>query len=247
MLIFATIKQKRFMKSFCTIILIAIISMPGVWAQYNPLAPPNTYNSEDNPHYWKNKKPYEGYWQQDVHYKISAYIDETTDIITGAEQLVYTNNSPHILNKVYFHLYQNAFQPDSYYDQYQKAQGIKTSYGRYESQKLGTTIEKLHITTDKASYENVDTELDNTILIVKLPEPLKPGKSLTFNIDFSTYFDAGTVRRRMKVFNAYKKGERPSKTDPSYNHELHANKHYDGVHWYPPVIYKTVMKYCPIR
>jgi len=223
------------MKSFCSILLLITLSISIAIAQYSPLAPPNTYTSEDNPNYWKNKKPYEGYWQQDVHYKISAYVDETTDIINGVEQLEYTNNSPHTLNKVYFHLYQNAFQPGSYYDEYQKARGIKTSYGRYESQKLGTTIDKLHITTDKAVYESVETELDNTILIVKLPEPLAPNQSVVFNIDFKTYFDAGTVRRRMKVFNAYKKGERPSKTDPSYNHELHANKHYDGVHWYPRI------------
>jgi hypothetical protein len=24
------------------------------------------YQSSDNPYYWKNRKPYEGYWQQDV-------------------------------------------------------------------------------------------------------------------------------------------------------------------------------------
>ena len=90
MRIFAATKQKRFMKSGCSILLITILCISGLWAQYNPLAPPNTYASEDNPHYWKNKKPYEGYWQQDVHYKISAYVDETTDIINGVEQLVYT-------------------------------------------------------------------------------------------------------------------------------------------------------------
>ena len=34
---------------------------------YNPLSQPNTYQNSDNPNYWKNKMPYEGYWQQDVH------------------------------------------------------------------------------------------------------------------------------------------------------------------------------------
>ena len=31
---------------------------------YNPLLPPNTYTNSDNPNYWKNKMPHEGYWQQ---------------------------------------------------------------------------------------------------------------------------------------------------------------------------------------
>ena len=41
-------------------------------ASYNPLSKPNTYAQPDNPNYWRNKKPYEGYWQQDVHYTINA-------------------------------------------------------------------------------------------------------------------------------------------------------------------------------
>ena len=81
--------------------------------KYNPLAPPNTYQNSDNPNYWKNKMPHKAYWQQDVYYNIKARIDEETDIITATEQLTYTNNSPDELNIVYFHFYQNAFQPDS--------------------------------------------------------------------------------------------------------------------------------------
>ena len=81
--------------------------------KYNPLSKPNTYNQADNPNYWKNKAP-AGYWQQDVHYTIIANIDETKDIIDATEQLVYWNNSPDDLNELYFHLYQNAFTPNSY-------------------------------------------------------------------------------------------------------------------------------------
>ena len=79
--------------------------------KYNPLLPPNTYQNTDNPNYWKNKMPHAAYWQQDVHYSIQAYINEETDIIDANEQLIYTNNSPDELDVVYFHLYQNAFQP----------------------------------------------------------------------------------------------------------------------------------------
>jgi hypothetical protein len=60
---------------------------------YTDRGPENLFNTSANPHYWKNKLPFEGYWQQDVHYKIKATIDETTDVITGLEELTYTNNS----------------------------------------------------------------------------------------------------------------------------------------------------------
>ena len=50
---------------------------------YNPINKPNTYNTSDNPNYWKNKKPYEGYWQQDVYYEIKAEINDLDNIISA--------------------------------------------------------------------------------------------------------------------------------------------------------------------
>ena len=47
------------------------------------------YRSKTNIHYWKNRKPYEGYWQQDVFYTIKANVDDKTDIVSGNEELVY--------------------------------------------------------------------------------------------------------------------------------------------------------------
>jgi len=180
--------------------------------KYNPLAPPNTYQNTDNPNYWKNKMPNKSYWQQDVYYNIKATIDEKTDIISATEELTYTNNSPDELDVVYFHLYQNAFQPESYLDELQKQNDKNPKYGKYESQKLGTVIEKITI-----NGIDVKTELDNTILKVYLPNTLKTNTSITFNIAFKTYFDQGDVRRRMKLFNSW------------------GYKHYNGVHWYPRI------------
>ena len=103
--------------------------------------------------------PHAAYWQQDIYYNIKANIDEETDIIDAYEELTYWNNSPDTLYFVYFHLYQNAFQPDSYYDKLQKENGKNPKYGKYESKKLGTTVEKITI-----SGMNLKSELDNTIL-----------------------------------------------------------------------------------
>ena len=191
-----------------------LLSTFGLNAQntYDALSAPNTYQNADNPNYWKNKMPHAAYWQQDVYYNIKANIDEVTDIITATESLTYTNNSPDDLDIVYFHLYQNAFQPNSYYDELQHQNGKSPNYGRYESQGLGTVIENL-----KVDGQEVEIELDNTILKVYLPQTLKSGTSITFSMNFKTYFDDGGVRRRMKVFNSW------------------GYKHYDGVHWYPRV------------
>ena len=133
------------MKKLLTFSLI--LSVFGLNAQntYNALSSPNTYRNADNPNYWKNKMPHAAYWQQDVHYNITANIDETTDIISANQSLTYWNNSPDDLDVVYFHLYQNAFQPDSYYDDLQKQNGKAPKYGKYESQKLGTIVKFIYL------------------------------------------------------------------------------------------------------
>jgi aminopeptidase N len=182
-------------------------------AQYGSGFSPDAYRGSGNPLYWKGRGHDNSYWQQDVHYKIKAKVDDKTDIIDASEELSYFNNSPDTLAFVYFHLYQNAFQPGSYTNDLHKNNKYPIKYGPYESQKLGTVVSNL-----KVNGSEVKTELDNTILKVWLPKPLLPNESVKLTMDFKTYFDSkGSVRRRMKMFNAY------------------GYKHYDGVHWYPRI------------
>jgi len=170
------------------------------------------YRSTSNPNYWKNHPPFAGYWQQDVDYKISAKVDERTDVISATEELTYYNNSPDTLSFVYFHLYQNAFQPGSYFDKLTKENNVSPKYGHYEAQRKNTEI--LKMTSNGVELKKVE---DNTIVKVFLAKPLLPSDSVKFQIDFNSYFDSGTQRRRMKMFSVF------------------GNKHFDGVHWYPRI------------
>jgi hypothetical protein len=170
------------------------------------------FQSNSNALYWKNRNPYAGYWQQDVHYSIRAKLDDKANIIEGSEILTYQNNSPDTLYEVYFHLYQNAFQPNSYMSELMKAGKIETSYGRYEGQGLGTEI--LQVEQNDVKLVPI---IDNTIMRLNLAKPIFPGQKAEFFIAFKTYFDTGSLRRRMKMF------------------EHDGVKHYDGVHWYPRI------------
>ncbi len=170
------------------------------------------YRSTSNPLYWKNRKPDGAYWQQDVHYKIDAKVDEETNIITAGETLEYWNNSPDTLYFVYFHLWQNAFVQGSHLHDLEEAINTKVRMGRYERKGLGTTIDNM-----KADGQTVKTELDNTILKVYLPKPLYPNSKVTFSMDFKTYYDNGATRRRMKMYDAW------------------GFKHYNGVQWFPKI------------
>ena len=55
-------------------------------------------------------------WQQRVEYTMNVRLDVSTHKVTGDQKLVYFNNSPDTLSKVYYHLYFNAFQPGSMMD-----------------------------------------------------------------------------------------------------------------------------------
>lgn len=199
-------------KIFLLSLFLLLLFLPKIHSQTNFSFPPNTYRTSENPYYWKNKKPSADYWQQDVYYKIKATLNDSTDIVDGSEDLTYWNNSPDTLAFVFFHLYQDAFQPNSYYANLSKNNGQKLSFGRYEKEKLGLVVSKITI-----NGIELKTETDNTIMKALLLTPLKTGGSVTFHIEFKTYFDHGTMRRRMKSFNAF------------------GYKQYDLVHWYPRI------------
>jgi len=174
---------------------------------YDPLRPPDTYRNADNPYYWKNRPPYPGYWQQDVHYRITARLDENTDAADGSVVLTYWNNSPDTLREVFFHLYQNAYDAGSYLEKLERAGG---GGPRDSIPRKGTDIRSL-----KADGIETERELDNTVMRVSLPRPLPPGGRVIFEYAFRTHWAPGY--RRMKLFNAW------------------GHKHYDGTHWYPRI------------
>ncbi len=200
------IMHKKLQLSQFTVFLLLCVAFSSAQSEYA------TYRSATNPLYWKNRMPHEGYWQQDVHYNIKAEINDSTDILTGSEELTYWNNSPYEISHVFFHLYNNAQTKDSYLSDLYRNNGYHLNYGKYRAANKGTEVEYISV-----NGQPLKTELDNTILKVYLPRSLKTGESVTFNINFKTYFDKETIRNRMKMFNSSGK------------------KHYDVVHWYPRI------------
>lgn len=192
------------------------------------------YASSSNPYYWKNRKPFDGYWQQDVDYTIKASLNDSSDIVSATEELIYTNQSPDTLYQVYFHLYQNAFIKGSYLEQLNLANDFKQRFGRHEGAGNGTRILELSadaggahaaitLSEDQAVMSRVNgkpfIDIDYSIMRVQLPAALLPGEKAVFRIRFMTYFDdGGNQRRRMKMFR-----------------DEWGNKQYDGVHWYPRI------------
>jgi aminopeptidase N len=159
-----------------------------------------------------------------VYYKINANLDDATDIIDGDETLTYWNNSPDTLSFVYFHLYSNAQNKDSYYTNLSYNNDFYPKFGKYESEDSGCAVKS--ITIDNIELK---TELDNTVMKAYLNKPMLPGQTITFHMHFRTFFDQGGNRNRMKMFIAWQN----KRKDTTY-------KQYDVVHWYPRIcVYDT--------
>ena len=125
------------------------------------------------------------YWQQAVDYTIEVELDHETAQYKGTQTVVYTNNSPETLHKVFFHQYFNAFQPGSEMAIRLKSAGDKN--GRFKvdidslSPKQQGFLKVIDLTQDGVMVEVVDSE---TILEVSLAKALASGESTTFKMSF---------------------------------------------------------------
>ncbi|WP_299714065.1 M1 family metallopeptidase [uncultured Tenacibaculum sp.] len=138
-----------------------------------------------------------GYWQQKADYTMDIDMDVNTAQYKGKQKLVYTNNSPDELNKVYYHLYFNAFQPNSQMDA--RLHTIMDPDGRMvnisgtsEEKITESRIKKLKpneigfikVNSLRQNGKKVSYEVVGTILEVTLHSPIKSGRKATFEMEF---------------------------------------------------------------
>ena len=139
------------------------------------------------------------YWQQKVDYKMNVVMDVKTYQYKGTQELVYTNNSQDTLKKVFYHLYNNAFQPGSEMDM--RLQNVKDPDGRMvdkikvddKTTRNESRIAKLkpneigylHVSNFKQDGVSTTVKEIETILEVTLSKPILPGTSTVFSLDFN--------------------------------------------------------------
>ena len=127
----------------------------------------------------------QNYWQQAVDYKMEVDIDVKTFKYSGKQELLYTNNSPDSLKKVFYHLYFNAFQPGS-----EMSDRIKT--GKDKNKRFRIDIDSLKpnevgylkVSNLKQDGNVLKHELSETILEVSLSKPLIPGETTKLTLNF---------------------------------------------------------------
>lgn len=124
-------------------------------------------------------------WQQKVDYTMQVNFDVNTHQFTGSQKLVYTNNSPDTLTKVFYHLYFNAFQPGSMMDERSRNiedpdRRVRDRISKLENNEIG----KLYPVSLNQDGESTTYKVVGTILEVNLAHPILPNSKSTFDMNF---------------------------------------------------------------
>lgn len=139
------------------------------------------------------------YFQQRIKYVIDVQLDVHTNRYTGKEKIEYWNNSPDTLHRVFFHLYNNAFQPNSMMDVRSRELGKivigndKNGNPVYDwDDRVKDRISKLN--PDEIGYDSTEYVKMNgvsqkliyheTILEVPLSKPILPNTKASFEVSF---------------------------------------------------------------
>ena len=128
----------------------------------------------------------QNYWQQHVNYKMNIDMDVSDFTFSGEQELVYTNNSPDTINKIYYHMFFNAFKPNSQMD-------IRSRTIRDPDRRVGSRIvsldEKdygdLSVVSLKQNGKKIQFQENETVLLARLNSPLLPGKKTKLNMIFN--------------------------------------------------------------
>ncbi len=124
-------------------------------------------------------------WQQRVAYKMDINFDDSQHQYMGKQNLIYTNNSPDTLHKVFYHLFLNAFQPGSVMD-------VRSRTLPDPDRRVGSRIANLKpneigyekIRSLKQNGKDLKYKVEGTILEVTLNEPIMPNSKATFDMEW---------------------------------------------------------------
>ena len=125
------------------------------------------------------------YWQQRVEYNINIDFNHKNHQFVGQQNLIYFNNSPDTISKVYFHLYFNAFQPGSMMDVRSRSLPDPDSRVMDRISKLKKNEIGFHkIKMIQQSGMKLEYHIQGTVLEVELQNPLLPNQSTNFYLEY---------------------------------------------------------------
>jgi hypothetical protein len=145
--------------------------------------------------------------QRVVYYDIDAHYDAVKHTVDATETLTYHNLTGQALDHFPFHLYQNAFQPNSTFVREAKIAGSRDiAYEEWEDKEYGSeTIKSLEVVgqgdlSSQLQYIQPDdsNKDDKTVVDVRLTKSVAPGEYVQFKVAFQTKFPETQARSGWK-------------------------------------------------
>ncbi len=152
----------------------------GKFEQLGPLLPtPNEYRTGSG-------APGPEYWQQQADYKIEVTLDDNNQRITGKETITYHNNSPDVLKYLWLQLDQNILSQENTLRSADTGRVRDSVAAKTYAEKMSTFDGgyKIQEVTD-VDGKTLPHVINNTMMRVDLPAPLKPGGTYSFRISWS--------------------------------------------------------------
>lgn len=184
------------------------------------LPTPNTYRTASG-------APGKDYWQQKADYDIKVELDDINQRIIGTEVITYTNKSPDELRYIWLQLDQNLFEKTSI-NAMTKTGGIENqmSFGAIQGINAPSSVRatiasnkdygyKITVVKDAKTGANLVYTINNTMMRVEIPMPLKTGQSYSFRVDWNYNITDYYGRSGMEYFAK----------DGNYNYFI--------AHWFP--------------
>jgi hypothetical protein len=145
------------------------------------LPTPNEYRSGSG-------SPGPKYWQQKADYEISVELNDLNQSISGTEKITYHNNSPDILKYLWVQLDQNLYEKES-------NTGKTSNNSITDSVAAKTMAGQLSLYDFEGGYKIASIKdaagnplkhtINKTMMRVDLPQPLKSGDKVSFQIAWS--------------------------------------------------------------
>ncbi|MBA4852837.1 M1 family metallopeptidase [Emticicia sp. BO119] len=185
----------------CLLTSFAVFAQQPATTQYNAntrfeqmgteLPTPNTYRTASG-------APGKDYWQQKADYDIKVELDDINQRIIGTEVVTYTNKSPDELRYIWLQLDQNLFEKNSI-NALTKTGGIENnqmSFGAIQGINSPSSVRstitgnkeygyKITVVKDAKTGTDLTYTINNTMMRIEVPTPLKTGQTYSFRIDWN--------------------------------------------------------------
>ncbi|MDH3698083.1 MAG: M1 family metallopeptidase [Flavobacteriaceae bacterium] len=166
---------------------------------YEEFSTPNTYRSASG-------APGPDYYQQRADYKMDIELDDKAARLYGEETITYFNNSPDDLEFLWVQLDQNVRAKESKAP-LRDGNGVSFAYttgdftGQYMGEKFDGGFKIQHV--KDANGRTLSYTVNQTMMRVNIPKPLKSGEQLSFSIKWWYNIPDHTINRARSGFEYF--------------------------------------------